>query len=104
MSDESDGTLDEAIDALPENRLMIAFDRAWKKIGYVDLDDPSDNPDFIAAFERELITMVMADTMASLQEKGMAEVDHVGEDGEIYYKLTPLGEEVANAAKESDED
>lgn len=102
MSDDLDGSLDDAINELPENRLMIAFDRAWKKTGYKDLDEPSSDPEFVGAFERELIVMVMSDTMASLVEKGMAEVDYVGEDGEIYYKLTPLGEEVANAAKEDE--
>lgn len=100
MSKESEETwVDAAVDALSEERRLLAFERAERAFGWTEHDEGArsaraedgfyDDPKFIDEFGLQLKMMVVDDTDRSLLDKQVIQVDGVNDDGTIKYAAGP---------------
>ena len=91
-----------AIEAMPRERHLLAFQRACKRLNiehryegatlYVEADPQEE--ELITAFGEELNKMVFEDALHELGEDGYLDIE-TNDEGQLSYKLTEKGKEEA---------
>jgi hypothetical protein len=99
MNEDEKLDITEAVDELPDERKVIALERACKKIGIetlrlpdgtLQIDAQIDDEDLEEAFADELKNMVLDDIMRNLEKDGYVDAS-VTDDGSIAYQITERG-------------
>lgn len=85
--------LHDVVSLSPE-RYAIAYERAYRQVEkqYSVVDTNAEA--FAEALDYQLQQMVIRDMINEAVEDGFFEVDHVADDGVIFYRLTQIGKQI----------
>lgn len=84
------------LDDLPQNRQLIAIQRACVELGWhhelnpeggIAIDGPLDSDEFQTAVHEQFVRMFLQEALDTLEEEGEICRSRIDEDGEVYYAL-----------------